>query len=61
LDNPEEEKVVHHPFVGELALEHLSFQVCNSPDLIMTIHSPLPVFNTAYKLQTLYEKQMYLV
>jgi hypothetical protein len=28
LDNPEEEKVVHHPFVGKLALEHLSFQVC---------------------------------
>ncbi|WCN37647.1 helix-turn-helix transcriptional regulator [Aneurinibacillus uraniidurans] len=38
LDTPEGRKVLHHPQVGELVLGHLSFQVSDAPDLIVTVH-----------------------
>ncbi|MFC9601536.1 helix-turn-helix transcriptional regulator [Peribacillus butanolivorans] len=35
---PEGNKVLHHPQVGELILDHISFQVSESPDLLVTVH-----------------------
>ncbi|QWU16969.1 Helix-turn-helix domain-containing protein [Paenibacillus sophorae] len=40
LDTPEGRKVLHHPRAGELILGHLSFQVSDSPDLLVTVHMP---------------------
>lgn len=59
LDYPEGQKVIHHPHVKELAFEHLSFQVCNSPDLIMTINTPLSDFDTPSKLQILNDQKLF--
>jgi len=35
---PEGKKVLHHPQVGELILDNISFQVSDSPDLLVTVH-----------------------
>ncbi|WP_025699512.1 helix-turn-helix transcriptional regulator [Paenibacillus forsythiae] len=40
LDTPEGRKVLHHPVAGELILGHLSFQVSDAPDLLVTVHMP---------------------
>ncbi|AIQ11307.1 transcriptional regulator [Paenibacillus durus] len=40
LNTPEGRKVLHHPGVGELILGHLSFQVSDAPDLLVTVHMP---------------------
>jgi hypothetical protein len=40
LDSPEGTKLLHHPTVGKLRLGHLSFQLCDAPDLIATLHIP---------------------
>jgi len=40
LDTPEGRKVLYHPQLGELVLGHLSFQVSDAPDLIVTVHMP---------------------
>ncbi|WP_141430631.1 helix-turn-helix transcriptional regulator [Bacillus sp. 03113] len=40
LDTPEGRKLLYHPKIGELILGHLSFQVSDSPDLLVTIHMP---------------------
>ncbi|MGE8207322.1 helix-turn-helix transcriptional regulator [Heyndrickxia sp. NPDC080065] len=38
MSAPEGKKILHHPQVGELILDHISFQVSDSPDLLVTVH-----------------------
>jgi len=40
LDSQEGTKLLHHPIVGKLRLRQLSFQLCDAPDLIATLHIP---------------------
>jgi len=49
LDSPEGTKTLHHPTAGKLLLGHLSFHVCDAPDLITTVHIPFDE-NTANKI-----------
>jgi len=35
---PEGNKVLHHPKVGKMILDHISFHVSDAPDLLVTVH-----------------------
>ncbi len=48
-----EKKELHHPLVGRLVLQPMTFQVTDAPDLRMVIYTPLPEANTAQKLAQL--------
>ena len=52
LDSPEGTKLLHHPTAGELRLRHLSFRLCDAPNLIATVHIPMDE-NTANKIANL--------
>lgn len=52
LNVPEGTKIVHHPVVGDLQLGHLSFRLCDSPDMIVTVHIPTNQ-NSVDKIKTL--------
>jgi transcriptional regulator with XRE-family HTH domain len=52
LNSPEGTKLLHHPTAGKLFLGHLSFQICDAPNLIATIHIPSEE-NTVEKIRKL--------
>jgi transcriptional regulator with XRE-family HTH domain len=57
LYSPEGRKLIHHPVVGKLAFENVSFQASESPDLQIKVSTPLPDFETASKIRRLVAEQ----
>ncbi|MBP2653822.1 MAG: transcriptional regulator [Firmicutes bacterium] len=41
LDSPEGTKIIHHPTIGKLQFQHLSFRLCDAPNLMATVNIPL--------------------
>ncbi|WP_273385738.1 helix-turn-helix transcriptional regulator [Cohnella zeiphila] len=56
LGAPEGNKILHHPIVGQLAFDHISFSPSDAPELTVTVNIPLPEFDTAAKLRMLHEQ-----
>jgi transcriptional regulator with XRE-family HTH domain len=53
LRGPEGVKKLNHPKVGELAFEHLMFQVYDEPDLKVVVYTPLQEGETAARIRRL--------
>ncbi|KIL40945.1 transcriptional regulator [Gordoniibacillus kamchatkensis] len=53
LGAPEGRKLLHHPAAGELAFEHITFQVNDAPDLKVMVNTPLDDYGTADKMKRL--------
>lgn len=51
LNAPEGQKIIHHPALGKLAFEHISFMAVDSPDLQILINTPIETFETAEKIK----------
>ncbi len=49
-------KVLNHPQVGRLVFERLTFQVFDTPDLKITVYTPLPEADTPRKVEQLLEQ-----
>ncbi len=39
-ESPCGDKLLHHPVVGDLCIDHLSFKWCDNPNLLITVHMP---------------------
>lgn len=50
-----EQKELHHPLVGRLVLQPMTFQITDAPDLRMVIYKPLAEAHTPQKLAQLVE------
>lgn len=50
-------KEIDHPNVGLLVLEQTAYQICDSPNLYMTLLSPLPECDTENKLRALLRRR----
>jgi transcriptional regulator with XRE-family HTH domain len=48
-------KMLNHPVVGYLVFERLTFQVFDTPDLKVTVYTPLEEADTPHKLERLLE------
>ncbi len=53
LNVSEGRKLMHHPFVGEMAFEFLWFQTVDSSDLRLLVHTPRSNSGTANKIERL--------
>ncbi len=53
LSGQERHKTLNHPQVGYLTLERLTFQVFDTPDLKITVYTPLEETDTPRKLEQL--------
>ena len=49
-------KMLNHPQVGYLVFERLTFQVFDTPDLKVTVYTPLPEADTPRKVEQLLEQ-----
>ena len=56
LSGQEGRKTLNHPQVGHLHLERLTFQVFDTPDLKVTVYTPLEEADTPRKLEQLLEQ-----
>jgi hypothetical protein len=48
---------MHHPAVGELAFEHVSLQLLDTPHLFLTVFIPIEGTETSARLAKLMQQQ----
>ncbi|MEW9702131.1 helix-turn-helix transcriptional regulator [Paenibacillus sp. SI8] len=53
LDSPEDQKTINHPIAGQLSFNHITFQVNESPDLQVTVNTPVAETDTLLKMRKL--------